>query len=852
MLEAANRDDHFMSLTQPGSGGPTIVATFDAARSEVEADALRGAGGRAALERYSDRVDAMLRQLFADAGGHELRVAVIALGGYGRRHLCLQSDIDLLVLFEGAIGAKDERFVRAFLTPLWDLGIVIGHQVRELDDFTRLEINNAEFLLALLDARPVAGVRSLFDRFRTLFHTPSTHAYILKSLLELVDQRHGAFNSTLYQLEPDVKEAPGALRDLTATRTIAMLTDPLLLRRGPADPARVDQAEDFLLRVRSTLHLGAGRNQNVLSHDMQERTADLLGYPGAEPRQRVERLMSDYFRHARIVTRALDWARKSAPVPVGPNLGLSREGIRFLDPIVAARNPASWIGAFQAAIDHSTDVSEEALSCVQQHVDRYRADDFFPEAADRAALLRLLTPREGLYARLSEMHDCGLLGRVFPEFQAISWRVVRDFYHKYTVDEHTLLTIRNLERISATTRPDRVRFRNILAAVVEPELLVLALLLHDGGKWRDDDHALESVRMAVDVLDRLHLKGEARETVLFLIREHLRMSLIAFRRDTEDPEIVKTFAAFIGTEERLKMLCLLTLVDVEAVSPETLTPWKEELLWRLYVDTYNHLTQRYGDELIERNQAGLDELLKQRPDDLSPGEITRFLEGLPQRYLQLFSREAIYRHVRLGRDIHPDEVHVSLERGEAAIWTLAVTTLDKPYLFSNICGVLSSFGMNIIRGHALTNPNGLVLDVFQFTDEERFLELNDEAHQQVLQILETVVSGKEDVTRLLKGREQGVLHSKNASRFAPVVRADNEASGRYTIVDIVANNALGLLYRISRVISRQGCDVDLVLIATEGGKAIDVFHITKGGSKLTEAEQQSLTSDLLRTLEGSL
>ncbi len=318
------------------------------------------------------------------------------------------------------------------------------------------------------------------------------------------------------------------------------------------------------------------------------------------------------------------------------------------------------------------------------------------------------------------MHDCGLLGRVFPEFQAISWRVVRDFYHKYTVDEHTLLTIRNLERIATTDAPSRQRFRGILAELAAPELLVLALLLHDVGKWRDDDHAVESVRMAQEVVERLQLRPQQRETVLFLIRHHLRMSLVAFRRDTEDPDIVTEFAAFIGTEERLKMLCLMTLADVEGVSPDTLTPWKEELLWRLYVDTYNHLTQRYGDELIERNQAGLDELLAQRPEELSAAEITRFLEGLPQRYLQLFSRDAIYRHVLLARDIQPDEVHLSLEPHEG-VWTLAVATLDKPFLFSNICGVLSSFGMNILRGHALTNPNGLVLDVFQFTDDERFL-----------------------------------------------------------------------------------------------------------------------------------
>jgi [protein-PII] uridylyltransferase len=440
---------------------------------------------------------------------------------------------------------------------------------------------------------------------------------------------------------------------------------------------------------------------------------------------------------------------------------------------------------------------------------------------------------------------------VFPEFQAISWRVVRDFYHKYTVDEHTLLTIRNLERLIATESGDRMRFRSILSDLREPALLVVALLFHDVGKWRDDDHALESERMAEHVLERLQVGDEQRDAVLFLIRHHLRMSMAAFRRDTEDPDIVRQFAALVGTEERLKMLCLMTLVDVEAVSPETLTPWKAELLWRLYVDTYNHLTQRYGDELIERNEAGLSELLANRPDDVTAPEITHFLEGLPQRYLHVFPREAIYRHIWLARDIKPDEVHLSLER-KGAVWSLAVATLDKPFLFSNICGVLSSFGMNILRGHAFTNPNGLVLDAFEFTDDERFLELNRDAHTQLLRVMQDVVSGRADVTVRLRGREQGILQARTATRFPPVVHTDNKASGRYTILDIVTGNALGLLYRISRVISQHGCDVDLVLIATEGEKAIDVFHITRAGAKLTEAEQSALTSDLQRTLEGTV
>jgi [protein-PII] uridylyltransferase len=839
-----------MSMTQPGVGS-TMRAALDAARGELRADSARGAGGRAALERHADRVDALLRQLYTDAGAPEQPVAIVALGGYGRRHLCLHSDIDLLVLFGGRIGPSEERFLRGFLHPLWDLGVVVGHQVRELDEFADLDTDNPEFLLALLDARMIAGDATLFDRLAAMFHTAATYAYILESLLGLITARHAAFNATLYQLEPDVKDAPGALRDMMAARTIATLTDPLLLRRGPADPGRFEEAEDFLLRVRSILHLESGRNQNVLSHELQERTADLLGYPGAAPRQRVERLMSDYFRHARIVSRTLEWARRTAPVPVGPNLGRTRDGIRFLDPVLAAGAPASWIGAFQAAIDAQTEVTEEALACIQQHVDRCRPEDFVADSRARSAILRLLKPRAGLYARLSEMHDCGLLGKVFPEFEPISWRVVRDFYHKYTVDEHTLLAIRNLERLASTDAPYRQRFKTLATGLATPELLVLSLLLHDVGKWRDDEHAEESVRMAEGALTRLQVGAEARDTVLFLIRNHLRMSLVALRRDTEDPDIVKEFAQLLGTEERLKMLCLLTLADIEAVSPETLTPWKEELIWRLYVDTYNHLTQRYGDELIEHTQAGMLELLAGRPADLPEAEINRFVEGLPQRYLHLFPREAIYRHIRLARDIRPDEVHLSLERAES-VWTLAVVTLDKPFLFSNICGVLSSFGMNILRGHALTNPNGLVLDVFQFTDDEGFLALNRDAHAQVLHVLQDVVSGRAEVTALLRGREQSVLRFKGAPRVTPVVRADNEASGRFTILDIVAGNALGLLYRISRVISQHGCDVDLVLISTEGEKAIDVFHITKAGAKLTEEDQRGLTSDLQRTLEDML
>ena len=267
----------------PLQGLMAAAAMLDAAREELRVAAARGIGGRATLGRYTERVDVLLRQLFDTVAPAAQPVSVIALGGYGRRELCLHSDIDLLLLFEKPLGTADEAFVGRFLNPLWDLGVVVGHQVRDLEELSRLEADNPEFLLALLDARPLAGDRWLFNRFMAAFHQPDVHAQILAMLLTLIEDRHQKFNGTLYQLEPDIKDAPGALRDVTAARTIAALTDPTLVGRSPVDPLRLDEATDYLLRIRLLLHLETKRNSNVLTHELQEKTADPWATRGPSP-----------------------------------------------------------------------------------------------------------------------------------------------------------------------------------------------------------------------------------------------------------------------------------------------------------------------------------------------------------------------------------------------------------------------------------------------------------------------------------------------------------------------------------------------------------------------------------------
>jgi [protein-PII] uridylyltransferase len=842
---------------QTAEGRRRLAALLAAARQEFVSDIACGHGGTAAHTRFAGRIDHLVAHIVDVARAHtRTPLAVMALGGYGHRTLCLHSDVDLLIVFDGRIGRPEERFVKAVLHPLWDLQLTVGHQVRVVGDFDEIERDNPEFLLALLDVRLLAGDPAVLAGVQERLRRSSAgrRDHVLEALLRLTDRRHAQFNDTIYQLEPDLKEAPGGLRDLAGSRALAILAERPLAANAEAE--RLAEAEDFLLRLRAVLHLETGRNLNILSHDLQERAAERLGYQGGQPRRRVEALMGHYFGQARAVARTLERARKragpacrdSTRVPVGANLELTADGMGFVDLAQAASEPAAWLTAFEAAVERNVPVAHASLSLLEQHGGRYSAVDFLPGAGDRERLLRFLRPRPGLSARLAEMHDCGLLSRLFPEFRAIACRVVRDFYHKYTVDEHTLLAIRGLERLCVPEHSSRARFSSVLAELHGPERLVLALLFHDVGKWRDDDHAEESVRMAQAMLDRLGLTPEARQEVEFLIGQHLQMSRMAFLRDSEDPSVVRQFAQLVGTEERLKMLCLMTLVDIEAVGAGTLTPWKEELLWRLYVDTYNQLTLGYGDEVIESGQAAVATLQATRPVDFTEEELARFLEGFPRRYLALFDAEQVYRHARLSRDIRPDEVHLFLE-SKREVWELSVVTLDKPYLFANISGVLSYFGMDILRGTAMTSPTGLVLDVFQFSDQEEFFRLNPDGPLHFEKVLQDVVAGRQELTVLLRRKEAGLGRRRGSRRVTPVVHFDNEHSQRYTVLEIVAQDGLGLLHRISRVISRHGCDVDLVLISTEGNKAIDVFHLTKGAAKLAGPARTALQRELEQMLE---
>ena len=438
------------------------------------------------------------------------------------------------------------------------------------------------------------------------------------------------------------------------------------------------------------------------------------------------------------------------------------------------------------------------------------------------------------------MHDVGLLGQMFPEFKAINCRVVRDFYHKYTVDEHTLLTIRNLERLTDVAA-ERERFCAPARRARRARSCWCwrcCITTSASGATRTTTSRARGWRGRCSSgcdLDATRAPPSSSWSA-----QHLKMSVVAFRRDTEDPEIVRQFAELVGVEERLKMLCLMTLADVEAVSRETLTPWKEELLWRLYVDTYNHLTLSYGDEVIDgATSRCIAELVEQPPADLTAPEIEDISPGAAAALpAALLARGGLPPRPAVARTSAPTTVQAWLERTGRRLGA------DGPHARPAV-PVLEHLGRAVVvrhghparlRLHEAGRPDRRHVSLHRRGAVPRAEPEGGESSSSI--VLEDVVA------RPRRHRPRG---SRAARRgrcrrrlpgFAPVIHCDNESSRRYTIVEIVAENALGLLYRISRAMSESGCDVDLVLIATEGRRAIDVFHLTRQAARSCRPTQQ--------------
>jgi len=793
---------------------------------------LQNPAGTQVETAISDRVDEVIREFWGKRESPP-SFALFAIGGYGRRMVHPQSDIDLLFFFKQAI---DEEAIKTILHPLWDLQFKVGHQIRHADDFRQFDQTHMESYTAFLDCRFLIGDAAIAQDFeheilRGLIR--KNRDRFLRALVAMKAARYKDFGDTIYQLEPDVKDAPGGLRDahwsVWVRKSLEFSSG--FLAEGALELHRC---------IRNFLHFHSRRNCNVLSFEFQEQIADKLGYKDSQRGEAAENLMRDYFLKAGEIARQAGlW--EEAVIGSPRRVSIPSD---FSDPF-------DMIKAFAEAHRKKARLDSATLAAIRHRVTSSDGMLVNHPSAGRL-ILEMMKDRKGIYDTLLAMHEVGLLGKVFPDFEEIRCRVIRDFFHKYTVDEHSLIAIRNIEQL-----PPSHHFSVLLNELENPELLLLSLLFHDIGKSHRHDegnHVQPSTEGVKVILDKLEIPPEQTEKVVFVVKNHLEMSKIILRRDFSDEHVIQQFADMVGTPDNLRMLCLLTYADMKAVNNEVVTPWKEDLLWQLYVETYNRLTLGLADDQYTQQrelETEIQAIISLLPEGTPSQQIRDFLDGFPRQYLKTTPKKQIADHFLLSRKLADRPMVMHIGRN-GAVYDLLVMTADRPGLFSKMTGVLSFFGMNIIRGKAFSNRHGTIFDLISFEDPEAYFEKNPSEVDHFAGVLNDVISGRVQLNTLLDRKFKSVVFRQKKGLSVPTaIHFDNDFSKRCTIMEIVTQDAFGLLYRMAAVISACGCNIEVALITTEGHRAIDVFYITRQGKKLSPELEGQLEQDLEGALTGA-
>jgi [protein-PII] uridylyltransferase len=831
--------------------------------------------GRAAVAQRTLLIEDILSRLWREFVSSDEQgprgFALVATGGFGRGWLFPYSDIDLLFLFADRAGeAAHKEDIQRFSQELWDLKLKLSPASRTLSECDRYDPNNTEFTISLLDCRFLMGDRELFvrlhDKVIPKLVTRESKA-LLQGLAEVTQDRHGKFGHTVFHLEPNLKETPGGLRDCNVAYWLALVSAMSKLGDWPDSsslraPVRkqLDAALEFLMAARCFLHFRHGRDDNALSWEAQdEAAARKIGATDSAELTAAD-WMRIYFSHARAVQRTAMQLMEEIPEswsslrrqfqgwksrPSHPDFSVV-DGLIFLQQSSSLQDPEALLRLFHFMAHHGLKLSATTEHRIEQALPALAVTP--PRGAELWLYLQetLLQPHAA--DALRAMHSLRLLTLLLPELKPIDSLVVRDFYHRFTVDEHSILAIESLHRLNQSKSEWDKRYAELLGELEDPELLYLALLLHDTGKGVPGaNHVEASLEIASRCLDRLDVEPGERAIVLFLIANHLEMSA-QLRRDIFNPETVAAFAEKMGTQERLKMLCLLTYADIKAVNPEALTPWKAESVWQLYIGAANYLN-RSADQRVHGDVSG-EKLARLR--SLAPvigAKFRDFVEGFPQRYLLVHTAEELMRHMEMAEQFGHDPVQVDLKRGRHW-YELTLVTKDRPSLFATLTGVLAAWGMNIVKANAFSNQAGIVVDSLYFTDQFRTLELNLSEWERFTKSIAAVLAGEADLDRMLRDRQRGEKHTRAKVVVETRVDFDDQCSSTSTLLQVIAQDRPRLLHRLSSCLSRQQCNIEIALIDTEGQMAIDTFYLTSEGKKLPAALQKKVEQALVDELKG--
>jgi [protein-PII] uridylyltransferase len=853
---------------------PQLRDLYERESGDLRQTFERTGDGSTAIRRRAAIVDNVVRKIWANVAGESQHagIAILATGGFGRRELFPYSDVDVLYLCTSDAVERDyHQVLRSATQAMWDAGLRASPSTRTLKECDKVDPDNLEFTVSLLDRRFLAGDSSLYRRLESdLLPTLALRDWdiIVQNLAEMARTRHTKYGNTIFHLEPNLKECPGGLRDYHLAQWLTLLTSLHDTKEWPKTDGNNlygthterEYAFDFLAAARCFLHYRYKRDNNTLDwHAQDDAAAKSIGLEtlgSADPAY----WMRTYYRQARTIYRRAvllmdslppprrsfykQFRRKRTPVP-GTDFFLEN-GRLVLSETPFGIDGDAILKIFGIIATHGYKLSQNAEDRIVDSLPVLAVQ--MPEGPFLWNCLREVLIGPYAAHALRTMHALGILELLIPEFHGIDSLVIRDSYHRYTVDEHTFLVIDNIHALRQPHHEWAKRLATLLPEIDRLDLLLLAILMHDTGKARrTGDHATQSVELTESLLARLEFDTEERETVRRLIRGHLDMSA-TLRRDIFAPETVRAFAEKMPSQQHLRMLTLMTYADIKAVSPDALTPWKAENLWQLYMSASNFL-DRSVDEAryhVEKDPALLNRITAPLPDKAEA--IRTFLEGLPQRYLQTRLPEQIRNHFKLAAALPENPIQVAF-RIHRQLNEVTLITTDRPYLFADIAGVLSAWGMNIVKADAFSNDAGVIVDTFQFIDPFQTLALNPSEVDRFLESIRDVISKKTPVEKLLESRRHSSRHAQAKVSVETRIEFDNESSSHSTLLQVVAQDTPGLLRAIVLAFAQHNCNIEVALIDTEGEMAIDVFYLTTNDQKLDQPTSDQLKLSLIQALK---